>query len=128
MQCIISEKNNLWASCFDSKYSKFYVDSGNAGENGEDVFRLGDNCIWIGCVKHLLVIGCQYVNKQYQNFKYYWNRVFKANFFSGWSKKRTKILSFRFTQCFGPFNVLTVHKCSVTVLSGYLSNPAFSNR
>ena len=28
-------------------------------------------------------------------------------------------------QCFGPFNMLTVHKCSDTRLFGYLSHPAF---
>ena len=30
-------------------------------------------------------------------------------------------------QCFWPFNMLTVHKCSDTRLFGHLSNPAFCN-
>ena len=37
----------------------------------------------------------------------------------------TKILPCRFKQSFGPFNVLTVLKCSYTGLFQHLSNPAF---
>ena len=41
---------------FFSKYSKFYVDSGNADKNCENIFWFGDNIIWIGCVKHSLLL------------------------------------------------------------------------
>ena len=40
-------------------------------------------------------------------------------------KKYRKILSCRFKQCFGPFNILAVHKCSDTGLFGHLNNPGF---
>ena len=38
----------------------------------------------------------------------------------------TKILPRRFKQCYGPFNMLTVHTCSDTGLFRHLSNPAFA--
>ena len=37
----------------------------------------------------------------------------------------TKKVSRRFKQSFGPFNMLTVHKCSDTRPFRHLSNPAF---
>ena len=44
----------------------------------ENLFSFEDNCIWIGCVKHslllrerILVICCEYVKKQSQDFRYY---------------------------------------------------------
>ena len=39
----------------------------------------------------------------------------------------TKKLLSRFKKCLGPFNMLTVHKCSDTELFRHLSNPAFCN-
>ena len=86
--CIISQTNNLWSSSLFSKYSKFYVDSGNAQENAKKNFRLRYNCIWIVCDNNWLLlkentcIGCQYVNKNSQCFKYYWSRDFWADFLS----------------------------------------------
>ena len=52
----ISEANNLWSSSFFRKYSKLYVDFWNAEKNSKNVFRYLDNCIWIGCVKHSLLL------------------------------------------------------------------------
>ena len=40
-------------------------------------------------------------------------------------KKYEKILPRRFKQSFGPFNMLSVRKCSDTLLFRHLSNPAF---
>ena len=40
--------------------------------------------------ERILVIGCQYVNKQSQDFRYYLNRIFRADFLSEWSKKHDK--------------------------------------
>ena len=74
--------------------------------------------------ERILVIGCQYVNKQSQDFRYYWKRNFWTDFLNEWSKNMTKILPCRFKQCFGHFNLLTVHKCCDTGLFRHLSNPA----
>ena len=73
----------------------------------------------------IFVIGWQYVNKHIPDLRYYYNRVFRADFFSEWSKKVTKLLACRFKQSFGPFNILTVHKCSGTGLFRHLSSPTF---
>ena len=75
--------------------------------------------------ERILVIGCQYVNKQPQDFRYYWKRVFLVDFFSEWSKNMRKLLPCRFKESFGLFNMLPVHKCSDTGLFRHLSNPAF---
>ena len=40
--------------------------------------------------ERILVIGCQYINKQSQDFRYYWNRMFWADFLSEWSKNMKK--------------------------------------
>ena len=44
------------AHLFFPKYSKFYVDAGNAAKNSENIFWFSDNCILIGCVKHSLLL------------------------------------------------------------------------
>ena len=75
--------------------------------------------------ERILVIGCQYVNKQSQDFRYYWIKFFRADFLLQWSKNMTKILPCRLMQCFGPFNMLSDHKCSDTRLFRHLNNPAF---
>ena len=75
--------------------------------------------------ERILVIGCRYVNKQSQNFRYYSNKIFVADFVSEWSKNLAKILQWRFMQCFGRFNILIVHKCSDKRLFRHLSNIAF---
>ena len=52
----ILETNKIWGSSFFRKYSKLYVDFWNAEKNSKNVFRYLDNCIWIGCVKHSLLL------------------------------------------------------------------------
>ena len=131
MQSIISETNNLWGASSFSKYSKFYIDFWNAGKDEKILFDfqitafelvpLHTRFYW----KRILVIGCQYLNKQSQDFRYYWMRIFWANFLSEWSKNMTKTLLCRLKQCFGPFNMSTVHKCCDTGLFRHLSNPRF---
>ena len=73
----------------------------------------------------ILFIGCQFVKKKSQDFRYYWNSIFWADFFSSWSRNMTKLLTCRFKQCFGPFNMLSLHKGSGKQLFRQLSNPAF---
>ena len=53
------------------------------------------------------VIGWQYVNKHFQDFRYYQNKIFGADFVSELSKNMTKILQWKFMQGFGRFNMLT---------------------
>ena len=62
--------------------------------------------------ERILVIGNQYVNKQSQDFRYYWDRNFQTEVLSQWSRNMKKLLMFRFQQCFTPFNLLVVHECS----------------
>ena len=55
-QSIISERNHLWGSSFLKNYSKFFVDSWNDAKNSENNFWFWDNCIWIGCVRHSVLL------------------------------------------------------------------------
>ena len=48
---VVSEVQNLWASSFFSKYSKFNVDFRKAKKNLQQVPCFQDICIWIGIVK-----------------------------------------------------------------------------
>ena len=41
---------------FSWKYSKFYLDFGNGEKNLENYLSFGDNCVWIGCFKHALLL------------------------------------------------------------------------
>ena len=75
--------------------------------------------------ERILVFVCQYVNRQSQDFRYYWNRVFRADFPSECSNNMTKILPCTFMHCFGTFNMFTVHMCADIGLFGHLSNPVF---
>ena len=75
--------------------------------------------------ERILVTWCQYLNKQSQNFRYYGKGLFGPDFVSEWSKNMKKILSCRFMQCFGPVNMLTIHKCSDTCFLGILVTPLF---
>ena len=75
--------------------------------------------------ERILVIGCQFVKKQSQDFGYYEKRFFGADSFSEWSKNMTKIFPWTPKQFFAHFNMLTVHKCADTGLFSHLSNPAF---
>ena len=52
----ILETNKIWGSSFFPKYPNFYVAFGNAKKNSENICRFLDNCIWIGCVKHFLLL------------------------------------------------------------------------
>ena len=47
--------NQVWGSAFCSKCRKFDVGFRNGEENAENILGFGDNCIWIGCVKHSLL-------------------------------------------------------------------------
>ena len=60
--------------------------------------------------ENILVIGCQYLNKQSQDFRHFQKIFFGADFLSEWSKNITKRMPWRFKQCFGPFGMLTLHK------------------
>ena len=73
----------------------------------------------------ILFIGCQYLKKQSQDFTYYYNKYFWADFFSQRSKNMTKILLCRLKQSRAPFNMLTLHRCSETQLFRKLSNTTF---
>ena len=73
----------------------------------------------------ILVAGCQYINKQCQDFRYYEGRSFRSHLISYWSKSMTKILPCRSRQCFGAFNMLTVYECSDTGIFTHLSSLDF---
>ena len=133
MLSIISKTNNFRGTFFVSKYSECYVDS-------EKVEKIQKMFLYLNIIAfelvvlntlfywgRILVIGCQYVNKQSQNFDAI-TQSFSSWFFSEWSKNMTKRLPCRFMQCFGPFNMLTLDKCSEMWLFGHLSNSAFCNR
>ena len=89
--------------------------------NAFELVSLDSSFYW----ERILVIGCQYVNKESQDFRYYWNRTFGEYFFSERSKNLTRKLYCIFKQSFEPLNILTVHKSSDTGVLSHLSNPAF---
>ena len=80
---------------------------------------LGTRFYW----ERILVIGCEYVKKQSQDFRYYQNRIFRGDFLSDWAKYMTKILLCRFKNCFGHLNMLAVHNCSEKGLFRHLTKP-----
>ena len=51
-----SETNNFQSSSFFSTDLKFYVDCGIEEKNRGKGFWFWDNCIWISCVKHSLLL------------------------------------------------------------------------
>ena len=128
---LILETNHIWESSFFFNYSKFYVDFGKQRKIEQTFLDLeiisfekvvlNIRFYW----ERILFIGCHYVNKQSHGFRYYWKRIFQANSVSKWSRNMTKIRPCSFKQCFWPFNMLTVHKCSDTRLFRLLINPAF---
>ena len=71
------------------------------------------------------VFARQYVIKQFQDFSYYQDRIFWTEVLSEWSKNITKPLPFTLQNCFRPFNMLTLPKCSDTGLFRHLRNNAF---
>ena len=54
-ETLIWEIQNLWGSCFFSKYFKYNLYLKNAAKNWEKVFSCWYNCIWIGTVKFSLL-------------------------------------------------------------------------
>ena len=128
MKSILSETNKLWGPSFLSKYCKFYIDFRNTEKNWVKIFRFWDNCISTSCIRHSLLMKentWQYLDKQFQDFRNYEDRIFRVDFLAEWSKNITKKVPCRFKQSFGPFNMLPVHKCSDTRLLRDLSFPAF---
>ena len=75
--------------------------------------------------ERILVIRCQYINKQHEDFRHYKKIIFWADFLAQLSKNLTKMLPWRLKQCFGSFNILNVKRCSDTGLFRHLSNTAF---
>ena len=81
------KKNDFRGSSSFSKYSKFDVDFGNAEKSSADFFdfqKIGFELVALNTRfdwERMLVIGCQYVNKLSEDLRYYWNRVFRADFF-----------------------------------------------
>ena len=75
-QSKISKRNNLWGWSFCAKYSKFYVDIGNVEKNQKILFNLEIIALELDALNihfywgRVLVIVCQYVNKQFQDFRY----------------------------------------------------------
>ena len=65
--------------------------------------------------ENILVIRCHYGKKESQDFRYFWKKGFRTDFLLEWSKNIMKILPREFQQFFGPFKMLTVHKCSHTM-------------
>ena len=122
-------KSNL-RIIFFLKYSKLYVDFGKQRKIEQifldleiisfEMVGLNIRFYW----ERILFIECQHVKKQPHAFRYYWKRIFQANSVSKWSRSLTKIRPCRLKQYFGPFNMLTVHKCSDMKLFR-LINPAF---
>ena len=131
MLSIISEKNQLWGSSFFPKCWKFDVDVRNGEKNCENILGFGGNFIWIDFDKHSLLPRentCHRESISYQTssiFHILLERVFGPELVSNWWKNMTKLQPCRFGQCFGPFNMLTLHKFSDTGLFTYLSNDAF---
>ena len=41
---------------FFSRHCKFFVDSWNSAKNSENIFLIWGHCIWIVCVRHLLLV------------------------------------------------------------------------
>ena len=75
--------------------------------------------------KGILVIASQCVNKQSQDFRHYYDRHFWTLVLPEWQKICTKLLSCIFQQCLGPFNMLTVQRCTQTWLFRHLHNHVF---
>ena len=130
MQSIISESNNFRGSSFFLNYSKFYVDSRNGENNSQKMFLFWDNGIWIVWLK------LAFTEREYLSFcvDLLTNSLRISNtteidfleliYFKS-DQKFGKIVPCRFKQSFGPFNILTVHKCSDTWRFWHLSYPAF---
>ena len=73
----------------------------------------------------ILVIGTKYVNKESQDFRYTWHRVFRTEVLSEWWKNMSKLLPCIFQQCLADFKILTVLRCTETRLFRHLGNHVF---
>ena len=131
MQSIISETNQLWGSSFLQSIQSFLKISELEKKIDKDFFDLEiiafelvalNTCFYW---ERIHVIGCQDLNTQSQNFRYYQDRIFGADFLSKLSINLTKLFSCWFKLCFGSFNMLTVHKCFDTRLFRHLSKRTF---
>ena len=131
LQSIISETNHLWGSPFLQSIQNLMKISRMQKTIQKKIFDF-----WIIAFELIALntcfywerthfIGCQYVDKQSQDLRYYYDRFFSADFLSYWPKNTTKTLASWFKQCFGTLNMLTAHKCYDTGLFRHLSNPAF---
>ena len=131
MESIISETNYFLGSYFFSKCFKFYVDSENVKKIYKIFFDLEIIAFELVALntrfewERILVIGCQFVRKQSQDFRYYQDRIFRDDFVSEWSRNMTETLPCRHKQCFRPCNMLTVHKCSDTRVFRHYVTPLF---
>ena len=131
MHSIVWEINKLWGPSFSKQYSQFEVDFRNSEKKSKNFLSFPENCIWSGCFKDSLLPRentCYRESVSYQTvsrFHILPRQNFPNWFISKWSKNMTKLLPCRFEQCFRPFNMLTVHKISDTVLIRYLSNHSF---
>ena len=56
--------------------------------------------------KRILVVCCQWVNKQSLDFAYHSERVFQREFLPQGSINKVKGLSFSIVECFGAFQML----------------------
>ena len=131
MLSIVSDRNNLSGSSFSRKYRKFYADFGNPEKSSQNNFRFLDNCIWIGCVKHSLLLRentfhrVSICKRTVSRFQILLRENFSSWFFFILIIKYDKILPYWFKQCFWPLNMLTAHKCSGLGIFRHLSNSPF---
>ena len=129
MQSIISKINQAWGLSFLYKMFKAWCRCQNWRKKIKSFLGFGDDCIWIGCVKHLLLSRentCDHKSKIYQTVSI----LLRQNFLNRSSfrliKKMAKLLSWRFQWCFGRFNMLTLDKCSDGRHFSYLSKTLFA--
>ena len=124
---IISEILKLW----DSKSSKFYLNSRNAIRYRQKVFGSSDKCIWVSSNKFpvrwggylaSIVTGLRNTPKSSDLTKGGW---FPALPMSVWWKSSMKGLFCRLLQCLGLVNKLTAKGCSETGHSMYSCNHVF---
>ena len=92
------------------KCSKINVDFRNGANNSKQVICFLDNCIWIGCGQISLL------RRQYSSYSHITTQTFSKSISLRVMNNMIKVLSCRFRQCLGPFNMLTIKGCSETGL------------
>ena len=75
--------------------------------------------------KRILVIGSQWINKQFKPFAYHEEKLFQLELRSQGSRNMVKVQCCTFQQCFGPFTMLLVKSSPETGLFRHLSNHVF---